>query len=103
MALVTDMMGRLVEVPENPKRIVSLVPSQTELLHDLGLEEEVVGITKFCIHPHEWHRYKKHVGGTKKVHADVILDLAPDLIIGNKEENNREDIEMLIDEFDCVW
>ena len=49
-----DMMGRKVEVNYPPKRIVSIVPSQTELLFDLGLDEEVVGITKFCVHPEEW-------------------------------------------------
>ncbi|MCW3122029.1 MAG: cobalamin-binding protein [Flavipsychrobacter sp.] len=89
------MMGNKVAIPYPPKRIVSLVPSQTELLYDLGLNEEVVGITKFCVHPDEWFRNKKRVGGTKTVHLDIIYELQPDLIIANKEENTREQVEEL--------
>ena len=99
---MTDQMHRTVPVPTPPQRIISLVPSQTELLHDLGLGERVVGITKFCIHPEAWFRGKTRVGGTKKVHVDKVRDLRPDLIIGNKEENSREDIEALEQEFP-VW
>src|SRR4051812_39023961 len=78
-----------------PKRIVSLVPSLTELLFSLGLEEEVVGITKFCIHPQAWFRKKKRVGGTKTVKTDVVKALQPDLIIANKEENVKDQVEVL--------
>lgn len=78
-----------------PKRIISLVPSQTELLFDLGLTEEVVGITKFCIHPETWFHSKKRVGGTKTVKTSVVRALQPDLIIANKEENVREQVEEL--------
>lgn len=91
----TDQMGRLVEIPFPPQRIVSLVPSQTELLHDLGLGERVVGITKFCVHPNAWFRSKTRVGGTKQVRMEAISSLRPDLIIGNKEENERLQIEQL--------
>jgi ABC-type Fe3+-hydroxamate transport system substrate-binding protein len=77
------------------KRIVSLVPSQTELLYDLGLDEKVIGITKFCVHPETWFRNKKRVGGTKTVHIDIVKELQPDLIIANKEENTKEQIEEL--------
>ena len=76
-------------------RIVSLVPSQTELLFDLGLDEEVKGITKFCVHPQERFHNKTRVGGTKTVKFDLIKDLQPDLIIANKEENVKEQIEAL--------
>ncbi len=89
----TDMLGNKVEIYFPPRRIVSLVPSQTELLFDLGLDEEVVGITKFCVHPQEWFRKKKRVGGTKTVHIDIVKMLQPDLVIANKEENTREQIE----------
>ena len=65
-------MGRKVEVPSLPQRIISLVPSQTELLYDLGLGDRVVGITKFCIHPKDWHSAKTHIGGTKQFKLDVI-------------------------------
>ena len=78
-------------------RVVSLVPSITELLSDLGLEDEVVGITKFCIHPEHWFRTKRRVGGTKTAEVDSILALRPDLVLANREENVREQIEALED------
>lgn len=98
----TDQLGREVRLPKEPTRIVSLVPSQTELLFDLGLDSRVVGITKFCVHPESWFRSKTRVGGTKKLHFDVIESLNPDLILANKEENNQEDIERLAKDFP-VW
>jgi len=76
-------------------RIVSLVPSLTELLFDLGLENEVVGITKFCVHPESARQNKTQVGGTKNPSIERILQLKPDLVIANREENRREDIEAL--------
>lgn len=94
--LYTDQLNRKIELSSAPKRIISLVPSQTELLYDLGLRDEVVGITKFCIHPEEWFHTKTRVGGTKKINFDVIEQLQPDLIIGNKEENEKEQIEQLM-------
>ena len=87
---------------ELPKRIISLVPSQTELLYDLGLSDRVVGITKFCIHPSEWFESKTRVGGTKNVNIDRVKSLQPDLIIANKEENTQEDIA-LIETIAPVW
>src|SRR5215470_1504212 len=83
-------------------RIISLVPSQTELLYTLGLEDEVVGITKFCIHPSTWFRTKTRVGGTKNIHPETIDQLRPDLIIANKEENDRQQIEDLASRY-TVW
>ena len=102
MPVFTDQTGHVVELTHIPKRIISLVPSQTELLYDLGLEDEVVGITKFCIHPASWFKHKIKVGGTKQLHLDKIKELMPDLIIANKEENTREQIEELEKEFP-VW
>lgn len=99
---VTDQMHRTIQVPAHPQRIISLVPSQTELLYDLGLGDHVVGITKFCIHPEAWFRSKARVGGTKQVDLDKVRALKPDLIIGNKEENSQTDIEALAKEFP-VW
>ncbi len=87
---ITDQLGRVIKLPAAPRRIVSLVPSQTELLIDLGLEKEVLGITKFCVHPTELRKAKKVVGGTKEVHFDRIRALDPDIILCNKEENTRE-------------
>lgn len=101
--LFTDQLNRTVTLPAwPPRRIVSLVPSQTELLADLGLENEVVGITKFCVHPEEWFREKTRVGGTKTLNFGKIKSLNPDLIIGNKEENERAQIEELAADFP-VW
>lgn len=102
MALFKDQMQRSVEVPDNIQRIVSLVPSQTELLLDLGLGDKIVGVTKFCVHPHTLRKEKTIIGGTKKFHLQRIRELAPDLIIGNKEENYQSGIEALEKEFP-VW
>jgi ABC-type Fe3+-hydroxamate transport system substrate-binding protein len=91
-----DQLNRKIELPFLPKRIISLVPSQTELLHDLGLNNEVVGITNYCIHPNKWLTTKTRVGGTKNVQFEKIKNLRPDLIIGNKEENDQKQIEELM-------
>ncbi len=99
---ITDQLGRIVTVPNQPKRIVSLVPSQTELLYDLGLTDEVVGQTLFCIHPEEMHKIKSVVGGTKNVKLDRVDALEPDLIIANKEENDKAQIEALMEKYP-VW
>ncbi|WP_299820084.1 helical backbone metal receptor [uncultured Pontibacter sp.] len=88
-------MGYSIELEQRPQRIISLVPSQTELLFDLGLGDRVVGITKFCIHPKQQVKQVTKIGGTKNFNFDVIDQLQPDLIIGNKEENYQEGIEQL--------
>lgn len=85
-----DQLNRTIQLKDAPKRIVSLVPSQTELLFDLGLERDIVGITKFCVHPGHFRKEKMIVGGTKNVHFDKIKTLKPDIILCNKEENTRE-------------
>lgn len=95
-------MGYRVDVPPSPRKIISLVPSQTELLFDLGLDRELAGITKFCVHPSQKVQTKTKIGGTKKFNFDRIAQLAPDLIIGNKEENYREGIEKLKNRYP-VW
>ena len=97
-----DQLGTVVSLPAPPRRIVSLVPSQTELLFDLGLDAEVVGVTKFCVYPREKVRGKTVVGGTKDFRLEVIERLQPDLILGNKEENTREGIEQLRQQYP-VW
>ena len=88
----TDQMRNRVLLNGIPKRIISIVPSQTELLFDLGLDEEVIGITKYCVHPKGWIEIKNKVGGTKKLNLEKIKELNPDLIIGNKEENEKNQI-----------
>ncbi len=89
-------------LPYVPQRIVSLVPSQTELLFDLGLGARVVGVTKFCIHPAGAVSGVTKVGGTKQFRFDVIDRLQPDLVLCNKEENYREGIERLAAQYP-VW
>ncbi len=81
--------------PNDFQRIVSLVPSQTELLSALELDENVIGITKFCVHPAGWRKKKTVVGGTKNVHIDRVLALRPTLVIANKEENQKDQIEAI--------
>lgn len=98
----TDQLHRTISLAKPPERIISLVPSQTELLVDLGLEERIVGVTKFCIHPKHLRKSKAIVGGTKNYRFEVIDSLKPDLIIGNKEENDREGIEKIAEKYP-VW
>ena len=95
-------MGNVITLPSPPKRIISLVPSQTELLFDLGCDEEIVGRTKFCIHPSDKIDAVSKIGGTKNFKLEVIDELQPDLIIGNKEENYQEGIEALQTKYP-VW
>lgn len=85
-----DQIKRTLNLKDTPKRIVSLVPSQTELLVDLGLESSIVGVTKFCVHPFYLKNDKVVVGGTKQVSFDKIKALQPDIILCNKEENTEE-------------
>ena len=98
----TDKLNRSITLFDKPLRIISLVPSQTELLYDLGLDEEVVGITKFCVHPDVWYRTKTRIGGTKTVNIEKVKSLSPTLIIANKEENTKSDIEAL-EKIAPVW
>lgn len=103
MPVFEDQLKRKVQLDiYPPKRIVSLVPSITELLFDLGAAEEIVGVTRFCIHPENKVASVKKIGGTKNIHLDKILELQPDLIIGCKEENTQADIEALAARFP-VW
>jgi iron complex transport system substrate-binding protein len=102
MKILSDQLGISHTFEKTLKRIVSLVPSQTELLYDLGLEENIVGITKFCVHPYHFKSTKTIVGGTKKVKFEKIKILNPDIIICNKEENTQEMVEAL-SEICTVW
>ena len=99
---VKDQIQRKIELSIAPKRIISLVPSQTELLVDLGLKSSLVGITKFCVHPKNLRRDVTVVGGTKQVHFEKIAALNPDLIICNKEENTQEMV-VTLEKIASVW
>lgn len=95
MPLYTDQLNHIVQLAGPPRRMVSLVPSQTELLYDLGLGDRIAGITKFCVHPRQTSFAKLRIGGTKSVKMDLVHQLQPDLIIANKEENEKEQVEEL--------
>ena len=91
----TDQLGRKIVLNKIPQRVISIVPSQTELLFDIGLCDKIIGRTKFCIHPKQLIDKVQKVGGTKNLNIDLIKSLHPDLIIANKEENVKEQIEAL--------
>ncbi|WP_207513306.1 helical backbone metal receptor [Longitalea luteola] len=99
MPVYIDQLGHVLELPATPRSIVSLVPSITELLYTLQLDEQVTGITKFCIHPQSWFRQKTRIGGTKNINTSAIQQLQPDLIIANKEENVKAQVEQLAKQF----
>lgn len=90
MKSFTDQCDRMFSLAHPPKRIISLVPSLTELLVHLGQEAKLVGITKFCVHPVYLRSHKTIVGGTKNVRIEKVAALQPDFIIANKEENTAE-------------
>jgi ABC-type Fe3+-hydroxamate transport system substrate-binding protein len=100
--LFTDQTGRQVFAGQ-ATRIVSLVPSITELCAALGLEQEVVGITRFCVAPPDWYRSKTRIGGTKNPDTEKIIALRPDMVLANKEENTASDIETLTRAGIPVW
>lgn len=94
-----DQLNRFIELDKIPERIVSLVPSQTELLVDLGLRHKIVGVTGYCVHPSDIRKEKTLVGGTKGIRYDRIRDLNPDIILCNKEENTKEIVDKLSADF----
>lgn len=90
-----DQLGRLVSFSKTPQRIISLVPSQTESLIALGLRDQLIGITKYCVHPTDLLSEKIIVGGTKTIQCELIASLEPDLVLCNKEENTEEIVDAL--------
>lgn len=99
MTPLVDQTGHSLTFFQEPVRLVSLVPSLTQTLCDAGLEHRVVGVTKFCIHPENIRKDAQIIGGTKNPRIEDIILLKPDLILANKEENRREDIELLQKDF----
>ncbi len=100
--IITEISAYRAQHPAPPRRILSLVPSITELLVDLGLEEQLIGVTKFCVHPAHLRKTRQIIGGTKNLRMEVIRSLQPDLIIANKEENVKEQVLALAEDFP-VW
>ncbi|RYY61966.1 MAG: cobalamin-binding protein [Chitinophagaceae bacterium] len=99
MPVYTDIT--LIDLPAQP-RIISLVPSLTELLYDLGLDQEVIGITRFCVHPRHWYRSKTRIGGTKDLNVSLVRNLHPHLLVASKEENIKEQVQALATDT-AVW
>jgi ABC-type Fe3+-hydroxamate transport system substrate-binding protein len=87
---------------KSPQKIVSLVPSLTELLFDLGLDDQIIGRTRFCIHPKGKVDQVEIMGGTKNPRIDKIRKAKPDLIIANREENRKEDVDNLQKDFEVM-
>lgn len=94
MLEVIDDRGMTLRLDRPPMRLVSLVPSTTETICDLGLRERLVGRTRFCIRPRDLDDVPK-VGGTKDVDVDAVLSLSPDLILANQEENVPDQVTAL--------
>lgn len=89
---ITDQLGREIDISEAPLRIICTVPSLTEFLYDLGLAAQIIGVTKFCDHPKSLTKKVQKIGGTKNVNLEKVEELKPDLIITNKEENQKDQI-----------
>ena len=96
MPTVTDALNRTITVERRPRRIVSLVPSVTESLAEMGCADSLVAVTTFCVRPKSVIAPLRKIGGTKNPDVKMITDLRPDLVIANKEENRSEDVEALI-------
>ena len=97
---IKDQLSRTIVLPSWPFRIISLVPSETELLVDLGLEEYIVGVTKFCVHPKHLRKNKEIIGGTKNISFEKIKALKPNIILCNKEENTKDIVFTLEKEYE---
>jgi len=90
-------------VSRPPQRVVSLVPSVTESLFDLNLGDRLVAITDYCIHPADKVASLPRIGGTKNPDVQRIIELKPDLVIANQEENRKEDVDRLLAARIPVW
>ena len=93
--MLVDASGAALLLSRPPRRIVSLIPSTTELLCHLGLADAIVGITAYCVEPRDVVRTKRKVGGEKNPDLEAIRALMPDLVIANVEENVRDHVETL--------
>lgn len=86
-----------------PQRVVSLVPSLTESMFELGLGEFVVGITDYCKFPEGSVENLPRIGGTKDARVEDILALQPDLVLANQEENTKQVVQALESAGIAVW
>ncbi|HEY8430969.1 MAG TPA: helical backbone metal receptor [Sandaracinaceae bacterium] len=97
MIEVEDALGRRVRLAAPARHVVSLVPSETESVAALAGVERLVGRTSFCVEPCGAIERVPSVGGTKKIDVERVLALSPDLVLANREENGRRDVERLIE------
>ncbi len=99
MLEIQDQIGRILKLERKPRRIISLVPSLTELAAEFAGEDSIIGLTTWCVHPKGLKESKTIIGGTKNVNVELVRQLQPDLILANKEENIEEQIEILAKDF----
>lgn len=92
MVIVNDFLGNEINVTDNPEKIISLVPSITELLFDLELDGKIVGVTNYCVHPLSKTKEVVKIGSPKQIDVETIKEIQPDLIFASKEENSKADI-----------
>jgi len=102
MPTFTDQLGKNIQIDSPPERIVSLVPSITELFFELGLENLLYGRTKFCIYPKDRVKKVETIGGVMGLDYHKIQKIQPDLVIGSKEENGMNEIDEINKEYP-VW
>jgi ABC-type Fe3+-hydroxamate transport system substrate-binding protein len=95
MSSIQDCTNTKIKCTPIPTRIICLVPSLTEVLYALDLADQVIAVTRYCIHPPSWLNQKTIIGGTKDPKIDLITQLNTDLIIANDEENRKEDVLVL--------
>jgi len=98
-----DATGRELALGRAPRRIVSLIPSVTETLFALGLDEAIVGVTVYCVEPRAGVARKTKVGGEKNPKLELIRELTPDLVIANVEENLKTHVDQLREWGIPVW
>ena len=103
MPELIDDLGRTVVVPDDPRRIVSLVPNLTETLWWWHLADRLVGVTTYCVAPPAAYHRAERVRGTKNPDVTRIVDLAPDLVIANEEENREHDVTRLAESGIAVY
>src|SRR5699024_6556996 len=103
MKTVTDQLGRTVSYTFPPQKIISFPPAITETLFSLGLQNEILGRTRFCIHSKGIVEKAVNVGGTKDLAIERIRELNTDLIIVEKEENTIEIVEELETHYPVYW
>jgi len=100
--IVTDDLGRTISLEKVPEKIVSLVPSITLTLADLGLGDQLVGVTRFCKYPADLIKGLTKIGGPKNIYHTKIVDLKPDVVIAVKEENDKDQVLKLSDDVPVV-